>query len=159
MDTSLKLKKIKIKTQKCFLKLKKKRKEKKRSQYKKKKKKKSKNRQANTLTKKEKIKEKKKKKLTRWRWNLTGEVFLKAHFTSFLIFVFSSFWGENFLVGPGRKHLDPIIYFPSTIPNQVHSKKVFLSIFSPKFSIHLISPLNKHTLRCGLVGRMKKWKD
>ena len=33
--------------------------------------------------------------------------------------------------------------------NQIHSKKVFLLIFSPKFFIHLISPPNKHALKLG----------
>ena len=60
--------------------------------------------------------------------------------------VFSLFWRENILVGPERKHLDTIIYFPSSLPNQIYSKKVFIRIFFPKFSIHLISPSNKHTL-------------
>ena len=60
---------------------------------------------------------------------------------------FSLHFGENFLVGLRRKHLDPTIYFPSFPPNQTHSKKVFLPIFSSKFSIHYISPLNKHTLK------------
>ena len=45
-----------------------------------------------------------------------------------------------------RKHLDTTIYFPSSLPNQICSKKVFIFIFFPKFSIHLISPSNKHTL-------------
>ena len=60
--------------------------------------------------------------------------------------VFSPFWGENILVGPRREYLDSTIYFPFSLPNQSHSKKVFLPIFSPKFSLHLVSPLNKHTL-------------
>ena len=54
---------------------------------------------------------------------------------------------KNFLVGPGRKHMDPTIYFPSSSPNQTHSKKVFLLIFSSKFSLHPISHPNKHTLK------------
>ena len=45
--------------------------------------------------------------------------------------------------------LNPTIYFPSSSPNQTHSKKDFLLIFSPKFSIHLISPPNKHIIRVG----------
>ena len=53
----------------------------------------------------------------------------------------------NFLSILRRKHLDPPIYFPSSPPNQTHSKKVFLPIFFRKFSIHPISPLNKHILR------------
>ena len=51
------------------------------------------------------------------------------------------------MVGPRRKHIGPTIYFPFSPPNQTHSKKVFLPIFSPKFSIYLISPSNKHTLQ------------
>ena len=58
--------------------------------------------------------------------------------------VFSPFWGENFLVGTERKHLNPTIYFPSSPPNETHFKKVFFPIFSPKFFIHPISPPNKH---------------
>ena len=67
----------------------------------------------------------------------------KIHHSS----VFSPFQRENILVGLGRKHLCPTTYFPSSLSNQTHTKKVFLPIFSPKFSIHLISPPNKHTLR------------
>jgi len=58
--------------------------------------------------------------------------------------VFSPFWEENILVGLERKHLGSTIYFPSLPPNQTHSKKNFLPIFSPKFFIHPISPPNKH---------------
>ena len=72
--------------------------------------------------------------------------FLSIKQLHFLPSVFSPFWGENFLVGPGRKHLSPNIYFPSFSPNQTHSKRVFLPIFSPKFSVHSISPPNKYTL-------------
>ena len=35
-----------------------------------------------------------------------------------------------------EKILEPIIYFPSSSPNQTYLKKVFLSIFSQKFSIY-----------------------
>ena len=66
--------------------------------------------------------------------------------------IFSLFWRENILVGPRRKHLGPTIYFPSFLPNQTHSKKVFLPIFSSKFSIHPILPPNKHTLKLGTHG-------
>ena len=58
---------------------------------------------------------------------------------------------EIILVGPGRKHLDPTIYFPSSLPNQTHFKKKFLLIFFPKFSIHPILPSNKHTLKVRLL--------
>ena len=68
--------------------------------------------------------------------------------------VFSPFWRE-LLVGLGRKHLGPTIYFPSSLPNQTHSKKVFLPIFFLKFSIHPVSPLNRYTLR-GLLHILKE---
>ena len=61
--------------------------------------------------------------------------------------IFSSFWEENILVDLRRKHLDPTIYFSSFLPNQTHSKKVFLPIFFPKFSIYNVSSPNKHTLK------------
>ena len=63
---------------------------------------------------------------------------------------------ENILVGLQRKQLDPTNFFPSPHSNQTLTKKVFLSIFSLKFSIYLISPPNKHTLTVSLVGGMKK---
>ena len=74
-------------------------------------------------------------------------VFSSIKQSHFLPLVFFSFWRENFLVSPERKYLGPTIYFPSSPPNQTDSKKVFLPIFFPKFSIHSISPPNKHTLR------------
>ena len=73
--------------------------------------------------------------------------FLSIKQPHFLSSVFSPFLGENIFVGPWRKHLGPTIYFSSSPPNQTHSKKVFLSIFSQKFFIYPISPPNKHTLR------------
>ena len=45
---------------------------------------------------------------------------------------FSPYFGQNFLVGPGRKHSSPTIFFPSPPPNQTSSKK-FSLIFSPFF--------------------------
>ena len=58
----------------------------------------------------------------------------------FLYSVFSPFLGENFLVGPRRKHPGPTIYFPSFPPNQTHSKK-FSFLFSlqsfPSILFHL----------------------
>ena len=65
---------------------------------------------------------------------------------------------ENILVGLRRKQLDPTNFFPSPHSNQTLTKKVFLSIFSLKFSIYLILPPNKHTLTVSLVGGMKKWE-
>ena len=58
---------------------------------------------------------------------------------------------KTFQVGLGRKHLSSIIYFPSFFLNQTHSKKVFIPIFSSKFSIYSISPPNKHTFMVCLV--------
>ena len=43
--------------------------------------------------------------------------FLSIKQSYFLTSIFSPFWRENFLVGLGRKHLGPIIYFPSFPPN------------------------------------------
>ena len=51
--------------------------------------------------------------------------------------IFSQFWWENF-VGPGKKHMDPTIYFYFSSLNQTHTSK--------KFYIHPISLPNKHTL-------------
>ena len=54
--------------------------------------------------------------------------------------------GRKLYGKPGeKKHLGPTIYFPSCLPNQIHSKKVYLPMFFSKFSIHPISPPNKHT--------------
>ena len=50
---------------------------------------------------------------------------------------------KQILLGLEKKHLSHTIYFPSSPSNQTYSKNVFLSIFSSKFSIHTISPLNK----------------
>ena len=69
-------------------------------------------------------------------------VFFSIKQLHFLPSVLSPFWGGNFLVGLGST-----IYFPSSLPNQTHLKKVFILIFSPKFSIHPISPSYKHTLK------------
>ena len=43
--------------------------------------------------------------------------------------VFSPFWRENILMGPGRKHLDPTIYFPSSLLTK-HTSKKFSFLFS-----------------------------
>ena len=63
--------------------------------------------------------------------------FLSIKQPHFFPSIFSSFWGENFLVSPGRKHSNSI-YFPFSSHNQAHSKKNFLPIFSLKFFIHLL---------------------
>ena len=86
---------------------------------KKRKEKKKKKREATCLAKKKKKGKKERKKGTRYE-----------HFCplSSLIFSFqfSLHFGENtFVVDLGKKHLGPTIYFPSSPPNQIHSKKIF----------------------------------
>ena len=56
----------------------------------------------------------------------------QAFFSSQVHFFSSSFLpfqGENFLVGPVRKHQGPTFSFPSSPPNQTHSKKFPLLIY------------------------------
>ena len=54
--------------------------------------------------------------------------------------VFSPFWGENFLVGPRRKHSGLTIILPSLPSNQTFSKKNFSS-FSLSFLFFFFRPL------------------
>jgi len=61
--------------------------------------------------------------------------FWVAHVSEFLPLVFSPFWGENFLMGPGRKHLDPTIFFSAPSTNLTPIKTFFFQLFSLKFSI------------------------
>ena len=63
----------------------------------------------------------------KWIW-----AFLSIKQPHFIPTFFSPFWGENFWVGPGKKHLSPTIYFSSSPPNQTHSKKKFPSHFISK---------------------------
>ena len=72
---------------------------------------------------------KKKKKVIRW------EFFVQA---------FSLHFGENFLVGLGRRHPNSTIYFPFSPPNQTHFKKVFFSYFLSKV-FYLLYFTSKHT--------------
>ena len=93
---------------------------------------------------------KKKKKRVKKRGNVIGNVNAQKKVkcnlkTSSPLNFFSIFWRKHF-GGSRKKYLNSTIYFPSPLPNQTHSKKVFFPIFSSKFYIHLISPLNKHTL-------------
>ena len=75
-----------------------------------------------------------------WTW-----AFSSKNDVQFLSFVFS-FLERKLFDGSGDK--TPRVYhlfsFLSTQPNTI--KNVFFPIFSPKFSIHHISPQNKHTL-------------
>ena len=93
------------------------------------------------IRKKKKRKEKKKK-------NEKSEVKLQVQITGpFFCLFFSLFWGENFLVGPKRKHLGPTIFFSSLPPNQTPSNKFSFLIFSPfVFSVLPKIHSTKHTL-------------
>ena len=107
--------------------------------------------------KKTKEKEKKKKKKKKGRQLSMCKctwTFLSIKQPHFLSSVFSLFWRENFLVSPRRKHPSPIISFPFSPPNQTHSKKVFIHIFSPKFSIHPILPPYKLNLEIFSFGNL-----
>ena len=99
-------------------------------------------------------KKKKKKKGRQLSMCKCTWTFLSIKQPHFLSSVFSLFWRENFLVSPRRKHPSPIISFPFSPPNQTHSKKVFIHIFSPKFSIHPILPPNKLTLEIFSFGNL-----
>ena len=62
---------------------------------------------------------------------------------------FSFHFGENFLVDPERKHLGLNIYFPPSSPNQTHSKKIFIFIFSQKKNLSTLFHLcEKNILVC-----------
>ena len=61
--------------------------------------------------------------------NYTG-AFLSKNDVQIFTSTFSPSWGEIFLIDLGRKHLGATIYFPSSPPNQTHSKK-----FSFPFSL------------------------
>ena len=105
---------------------------------------KKKKKKAGNIPKKEKKKCEEKQR--GWKWNCMWAFSSKSN-AQFSPSIFSQFWRKFFLVSSGRKHLDPTIYFSSFSPNQIYSKKIFLLIFSPKFSIQPISPSNKYTLR------------
>ena len=84
-------------------------------------------------------KPKRKKKRKRQR---IGQAHVQVHMGVFIIYlsnsfhsVFFIFWRENILLGPGRKHLDLTYQFFSLLsPDQTPTKKVFILIFSSKFS-------------------------
>ena len=66
--------------------------------------------------------------------------------------IFSLSWKENILVGGENTWILLTVYFLFFPPmTQPHSKKNFSFIFSPKFFIHFISPLNKHTLNISIL--------
>ena len=80
-------------------------------------------------------------------------------FSSHWVLHFLPILGKNFLMGLGRKHLSPTIFFPSPFPTKHHLKS-----FSSSFSLIFFSILpkihsTKHTLRVclfgGILGRMK----
>ena len=90
-------------------------------------------------SKKERRGNKEKKKSSVRTKLMCTRAFLSIKQSYFFPSVISSFWGENFLMGSKEKHLNPTIYFPSSLPNQIYSKKVFLPIFPLQFFIHPIS--------------------
>ena len=50
--------------------------------------------------------------------------------------------------------------FQKLIPKTMFlGHSLILPIFFPKFSIHLISPPNKHILKVRLIEGMKKWEN
>ena len=59
---------------------------------------------------------------------------------------FLPIFGRKLFGGPMEKTPGSTIYFYSFSPNQTHFEKIVLPIFSPKFSIHSISPLSKHNI-------------
>ena len=79
--------------------------------------------------KREKKKKMKKINVDKLMCNYTG-AFLSKNDVQIFTSTFSPSWGEIFLIDLGRKHLGATIYFPSSPPNQTHSKK-----FSFPFSL------------------------
>ena len=62
-------------------------------------------------------------------------VFCLLHIVRVFLLVFSPFWEENILVGPGREHPGPINFFSSPPSNQIPTKNIFYPLFSHTFSI------------------------
>ena len=82
---------------------------------------------------------KQKKKKMKATWKMCTWIFLLIK-KNYSHSIFSLFKRENILVVSGRKHLDLTIFFFS-LPNQTHSKKVFLIIlhaFKLKWKIKII---------------------
>ena len=91
-------------------------------------------------------KDKKRKRKSRRSEERCRDIFVQIT-GPFFCLVFSLFWGENFLVGPKRKHLGPTIFFSSLPPNQTPSNKFSFLIFSPLvFSVLPKIHSTKHTL-------------
>ena len=80
-----------------------------------------------------------KKPMCTWAFLSIKKKFIPTRF--FLYFGKKTFWWAK------EETLGLAIYFSSFLRNQIHSKKVFISIFFQKFSIHHVSPPNKHTLK------------
>ena len=95
-----------------------------------------------------KKKKKKRKELDELPICTCTYVFLSIKHPPFLPSVFSPFWGGNFLVGLGRKHPGPTIYFPSSYPTK-HTPKMFSFSFSLQnflftlFQLHTNTPLKE----------------
>ena len=80
---------------------------------------------------------KKKKKEKKNEEDQCGQAHPQYQDVQFFTSVFSPFLGENFCLR--RKHSSPTIYFPSSPPNQTHSKK-----FSFLFSFESFSSILFH---------------
>ena len=108
-------------------------KEKKREKKKEKRKKKKEKRRGNVPTAQESIKKRKKEKNEKRKERncpcVSARTFLSIKQPYFLPLVFSPFWGEKFLVGPGRKHPSPPFIFLSPHPTK-HTPKNFFFPFS-----------------------------
>ena len=92
-------------------------------------------------------KNQKKKKPTCWRWSPTWGVFLEL-ISWASSSQFSPHFGEKaFWWARGENTWTPPFIFLPPHPTKHTQKKFQFPIFSPKFSIHPISSLNKHTLR------------
>ena len=78
-----------------------------------------------------------------------------ANLVSKLLFtVFSLFWRENFWWTWRENTRTPPFIFLSSHPSK-HTKKKIIPIFFSKFSIHLILPPNKHTLRLSSLSNSR----
>ena len=85
--------------------------------------------------------------------------FLSIKQPYFLLQFFFFILGRKLFDGSKEKTLG-FYYLFFFLPTKLNTlQKVFILISSSKFSIHFISPPNKHTLRVHLVEMMKKWEN
>ena len=82
--------------------------------------------------------------------------FLSKNDVQFFPSVFSPFWRENFFMGPGRKHLDPTIYFLPPHPTKHTSKSFPSHFFSKVFQPPYFTSKQTHLKRYRLVTALCK---